>query len=290
MLRHRIYLTCFLIAVLLVSGTVFSQRKGGEVTVTRCWQFPAENVVGLATNGKDIFAAADGARVFALSAKGEKLWQTELGGEITSDVVIENGLVVVTTRSAANVLTINHLSEATGLPVAASTDPDPPAVKQGSSDKSGASASVGDVIILGDDAGLVTSLSGSGPVWKFKTGGGISAVIPVGDKFVVISRDDFVYSLYASNGGLQWKRRLQGRVGHYALGKGFLFVSSLDQHGASFIDLSTGRVAGQIVLGGDEQVISDPVVIGDNFVVATSTGMDGYSLSGCGQIETVPKP
>ena len=288
MLRHYKYLKSFLIAVLLVNGTVFSQRKGGEVTVTRCWQFPSENVIDLATNGRDIFAAADGAHVFALSAKGEKLWQTELGGEITSDVAIENGLVVVTTRSAANVLTINHLSAATGLPLAASPDSDPPAIKQSSSDKP--SASVGDAIILGDDAGLVTSLSGSGPIWKFKTGGGVSAVIPVGDRFVVISRDDFVYSLYASNGGLQWKKRLQGRVGHYALGKGFLLVSALDQHGATFIDLTSGRVAGQIVLGADEQVASDPVVIGDNFIVATGDGIGGYSLSGCGQKETAPKP
>jgi hypothetical protein len=71
-------------------------------------------------------------------------------------------------------------------------------------------------------------------------------------------------------------------VGHYALGKGFLFVSSLDQHGASFIDLSSGRVAGQIILGGDEMVSSDPVVIDDTFIVATSAGLSGYSIAGCG--------
>jgi outer membrane protein assembly factor BamB len=287
MLRHRKSLPFLLIAVLLVSGTVFSQRKGGEVTVSRCWQFPAENVIDLASNGRDIFAAGEGGRVFALSAKGEKLWETDLGGDISSDVGIEKGFVVVTTRSAANAIAINRLSQATGLPATASADPDPPTEKI---QNSAASAKVGDVVILGDDAGLVTSLSGSGSVWKFKTGGGISAVIPDGDVFIVISRDDFIYSLYAKNGALQWKRRMPGRIGHYALGKGFLFVSALDQHGASFIDLVTGRVAGQIVLDGDQQVLTDPVVIDDNFIVAAVSGISGYSLSGCGQKETASEP
>ncbi len=286
MLRHCKYLTSFLIAVLLVSGTVFSQRKGGEVPITRCWQFPAENVIDLATNGLDIFAATDGGHVFAVSSKGEKLWQTDLGGEVTSGIELVNGFVVVTTRSAANVVTINRLSRATGLPASGSpADANSLTSGPGSADKprsASTAVAVNDIVILGDEAGLVTSLSGSGPVWKFKTGGGISAIIPVGDGFVVISRDDFVYSLYASNGGLQWKRRLQGRVGHYALGKGFLFVSSLDQHGASFIDVTSGRVAGQIILNGDDQVVTDPAVIDDNFIVTTGEGISDYSLSACG--------
>jgi hypothetical protein len=152
------------------------------------------------------------------------------------------------------------------------------------------SANAGDTVILGNDAGLVTSLSGTGPVWKFKTGGAISAVVAVGDRFVVISRDNFVYSLRARNGGLEWKRRMPGRIAHYAVGKDYLLVSSFDQHGASLIDLATGRVAGQLVLDGDNEVGLDPVVLADKFVIATNGGLSGFSISGCGQNETVPKP
>lgn len=274
-----------MIAVLLACGTVFPQRKGGEVTVTRCWQFPAENVIGVVTNGHDIFAAADGGRVFAVSSTGEKLWQSDLGGEIMPGIGSDKGIVAVTTRSTNGNLALQRLSEATGLPASGSSEPDPP--RYGASatpdHNSAATASVGDLIILGNDAGLVTSLSGSGPVWKFKTGGGISAILAVGDEFIVISRDNFIYALHARNGGLEWKRRVQGRIGHYALGKGFLFVSSLDQHGASLIDLTSGRVAAQIVLTDEDQIITDPVVLGDRFIVATNGGLREFSLSGCGQ-------
>jgi|GEM_PF-2671831 len=289
MLRHCKSLVFFSIAVLLVSGTVFSQRKTGEVAVTRCWQFPAANVIALATNWRDIFAGAEGGRVFAISANGEKLWQTELGGELVPAIGVSKGFVIVSTRSAVGVVVSHQLSAATGVPTAASGDPAPPA-RSATSDNTTASASSGDIVILGNDAGLVTSLSGTGPVWKFKTGGAISAVIPVGDRFVVISRDNFIYSLHARNGGLEWKRRMPGRIAHYAVGKGYLLVSSFDQHGASLIDLGTGRVAGQIVFEGDDQIGLDPIVVADKFVIATNVGLSGYSLSGCGQKETVPKP
>ena len=273
MLRHCKYLKPLLIAVLVVSGTVFSQRKGGEVTVTRCWQFPAENVIDLATNGRDIFAATDGGHILAVSSRGEKLWQTDVGGEIASEITVAGEYLIVPPGP-------RWLSLKSGLPIAAPRLYDPP-LPVISPNATTASTSGREGLVVGNDAGLVTSLSGSGPVWKFKTGGGISAIIPVGEEFVVISRDDFVYSLYASNGGLQWKRRLQGRIGHYALGKGFLFVSSLDQHGASFIDLTNGRVAGQIILNGEDLVVTDPAVIDDNFIVATGEGISAYSLSAC---------
>src|SRR6476660_4935991 len=100
MLRRSNYFLSLLIAVLLFSGAAFSQRTGGEVAVTKCWQFPAENVIDVATNGHDIFTI-DGGRILAVSSKGEKLWQTDLGGEVLPDLKLENGMAVVTTRSAS---------------------------------------------------------------------------------------------------------------------------------------------------------------------------------------------
>ena len=279
MLRLRNFLIFIIASVLVTSGPTLAQPKGNpEVTITRCWQFPAEDVLGLASDGRDVFAAADGARVFALSAKGEKLWQTDLGGEAVPDLRFDHGAIGVTTRAASGALTANRLSPATGVPISGSGEP---AGTGKSSETPNTKASAGDVVILGDNAGMVTSLSGGGPVWRFKTGGAISAVIPVGDDFIVISRDNFVYALHAKNGALAWKRRTQGRIGHFGVGKSVLFVSSLDQPGATFIDLATGRVAGQLILSGDEQVIADPVVVDDDFVIATSLGVTDYSLDAC---------
>jgi len=281
MLRHRTCFQLLLIVILLISGTGFSQRKGTEVSVTKCWEFPAEDLTNIATNGRDVFAAKQGGHVFALSSKGEKLWQTDLGGDVISGLKLGGNVILVTTRGSSGGLGFNRLSVATGLPEGGTQPQDRDGEKKTSEDAS-AKVSIGDVVIIGNDAGLVTSLSGNGPVWKFKTGGGISAVIPFEDKFLVISRDNFVYALRSKTGGLEWKRRTQGRIGHYALGKGILFVSSLDQHGATLIDLNSGRVAGQILLALDDEVVSDPVFIGDDLILATSAGLVDYSLAACG--------
>jgi hypothetical protein len=289
MLRHVVFSQFFITAVLLVSGSVSSQRNTAEVSMTKCWQFPAQGILGLTTNGRDIFSATEGGHMVAVSSKGEKLWQTDLGGEIVPLLKVEGDEVWVTTRSSSGSLASSRLSATTGLPASMAKDSRLESNKN-RSDEIETKASIGDLIILGDNAGLVTSISGSGPVWKFKTGGGISAVVPFEDKFIIISRDNFVYALRAKNGGLEWKRRTQGRLGHYAIGKGFLFVSSLDQHGGTILDLASGRVAGQIVLNADEQVLTDPIILGDELILATDNGLTNYSLGACGASESGSTP
>jgi outer membrane protein assembly factor BamB len=282
MLRHSTYFLNLSIAVLLISGTVFSQSKEAEVSVTKCWEFPALDVVGLATNGREVFVALEQGRVIGLSATGDKLWETELGGHLGAISFDGKDIVAVTSVRSRDGLPINsvarHLAAGTGIPITGSNALD---AKPLFPDDTTAGASSGDTVIVGNASGVVTSLSGNGPVWKFKTGGAISAVIAVDDKFVVISRDNFVYALRAKNGALEWKRRTQGRIGHYAVAKDVLFVSSLDQHGATLIDLDSGRVAAQILLNPEDQVLTDPVVLGDVFAVASGSGLASYSLGSC---------
>ena len=58
---------------------------------------------------------------------------------------------------------------------------------------------------------LISLENGEKDNWKFKTGGSISAILPVGDDLLVVSHDNFVYFLSARNGGLAWKKRLSAR-------------------------------------------------------------------------------
>src|SRR5262249_1755920 len=153
--------------------------------------FPIENVIGLTTNGKDVFAAAEDGRIIALSAAGEKLWQTDLGGDGASDIEIAGEYVIVTRRATAK-----WLLQRSGLPVNAPprserSDPDLPRLPAGMPKDATASVTRSDGVIVGTESGLVSSLAGSGPVWKFKTGGAISAILAVDDEFVVMSRDNF---------------------------------------------------------------------------------------------------
>src|SRR5882724_8151736 len=100
MLRPRNQLITIPLIILLLSSGIFAQdKKGGEATLTKCWQFPAENVIGLATNGSDIFAGLQGGHVVALSAAGQKLWDTDLGGEIATISFGKSEVLVFTVQT-----------------------------------------------------------------------------------------------------------------------------------------------------------------------------------------------
>ena len=283
MFRHTSFVLTTLISITFGPIALAAQLKpSGETVLSRCWQFPAENITGLITSNGQIVATAQGGRVFSLSATGDKVWETDLGGEVEPALRIADGLLVVATRSGDGGPVVRRLSIQTGLPVNSSTGSganSPPATGPGPSSKT----SVEGVEIIGDDHGRVTAstVAGDDPVWTFKTGGAVSTVLGVDDGVIVISRDNFVYSLNAKNGGLRWKRRLQGRVTYYAIYGSYLLVTSVDQHGASMIDTGSGRVIAKVVVGSDEDLLTAPVVVPDGFVLATEAGISGYSVSGC---------
>ena len=60
-----------------------------------------------------------------------------------------------------------------------------------------------------------------------------------------------------------------------------LIAAALDQHGASAIDLGSGRLVGQISLGSEDEVVANPVGIKDRFILATSNGIVAYSAGAC---------
>lgn len=296
MFRHTSFVLITLISITFGSTALAAQSKpSAETVLSRCWQFPAENITGLIASSGQIVATVQGGRVFSLSATGDKLWETDLGGEFEPAISTAGGQVVVATRSGAGVPVLRRLSIQTGLPVNSSTEigaSAPPAMGPDPS----STTSVEGMEILGDDHGRVTALTveGNDPVWTFKTGGAVSAVLAVDDGVIVISRDNFVYSLNAKKGGLRWKRRLQGRVTYFATYGGYLLVTSVEQHGASLIDTASGRVVGKVVLGSDEDLLTAPVVVSDGFVLATEAGISEYSLSRCsfqnesGPVTSVP--
>jgi outer membrane protein assembly factor BamB len=105
--------------------------------------------------------------------------------------------------------------------------------------------------------------------------------MPIGSGFLVLSRDNFAYSLSARNGTLRWKKRLPGRVAHFVVSDGKLLVSTLDQHGASLVDISTGRLVGQIPFQSDEELVTDPVALDKRFVVATGRAISSFAPGIC---------
>lgn len=98
-----------------------SNRANDEVTLSKCWSFPVEDGKMLTASGSRIFVGSNGAQVNALSPDGKKLWATELGGEVVSNLrASEGGVFLVTSvvnsesvRSGGG--TLRFLSKETGI-------------------------------------------------------------------------------------------------------------------------------------------------------------------------------
>jgi len=347
----------------LMTTTVFGQTKpSGEVDVTKFWTYSLgeETGVALASDGNHVFLGLGSSRVEELSIDGKKMWSTELGGDISSNILaLAGGLFIVTSvssdagRSAGGVL--RSLSKETGITnwtlklpdaekhflggfngslvivsksgVIQSIDTQNGKVKWRREITEGFAAepafeggkvivatiakqifvvslasgeidsmrkvpygitAIGKIpsadIVAGDDRGNLSSLvSGSEkPYWSFKSGGEISSVFTVGEHLVVTSHDNFVYFLLGRNGGLVWKKRLTGRVAQISTyADHFALITSIDDHGSILVDLSNGKVAGQIALSEDENLVEPPVVSNGLIFVLTNKAAYGFCLNGC---------
>lgn len=121
-----------LLAVVLLSATAASAqgRPGGEIGALKCWSYTADATASplqIAAAGTRLYIAFDDASIDALATDGKKLWSSELGGEIASNLLPrENGLLVVTASAAASgprEYKLRVLSLETGIPSSAMTLP-----------------------------------------------------------------------------------------------------------------------------------------------------------------------
>jgi outer membrane protein assembly factor BamB len=373
MLRDSLIKIPLLLAICAASQAppIFTQpkQKLAEIDVAKCWSYPLADEAGaeLATDSTRVYAGSAGARIETLSLDGKKMWATELGGEIRSNLLAtDSGLYLVTAtilpaeKTVENVL--RSLSKETGitnwtvnLPAASQhfigTFKDTvivvsaTGVVQSIDARSGAlrwkreiadgftgkptfsdnevyiassakqlfeialasgeidsmrklpnaitaiGKTPGGALIVGDDHGNLFSFADTRekPAWSYKSGGEISAIFTVDDHLLVTSHDNFVYFLVSRNGGMAWKKRLSGRVSQIAtyLDR-YALMSSSEDHGAVFADLSTGKTAGQIALAANEDLRFNPVISNGLIIILTSEAVSAFRPGGCtGKKETV---
>ncbi len=352
-----------LICLFLVTVPAVGQAiPEGEIDVTKCWSYPiGEKGTGLISDGSRVFLGSTGANVEALSFDGKKMWSSELGGEISSNILpLDNSILLVTSSVSSNEeksvgSVLRSLSKETGITNFTLKLPDAErhflsgfkgsvivisknGVIQSIDTKSGGVkwkreiaegfagepvftvskvlsattgkqifgislvsgeidsmrkvpynvASLGETasgeIIVGDDRGNISSLIGSleKPYWKFKTGGQISHIFAIGEYVLAASHDNFVYYFQSRNGDVTWKKRLSGRVLQVGnIMDRFALITSFDENGAVFTDLSNGKVAGRIAFGEGEIPVFQPSSFNGMIFVLTNRAAYAYSLNGC---------
>lgn len=114
------------ICVLWLTMTVLSvagqTKPSSEADISRCWTYAlGDTAQTLATDGARLFIGLEGAKVEALSPDGKRLWSTDLGGAIRSNVLPTDGGLVMVTATATTASegapdnTLRFLSKETGI-------------------------------------------------------------------------------------------------------------------------------------------------------------------------------
>lgn len=353
-------------AIFAVAASVLSfgqNSPSGELTATRCWAYDTGEKVPLsvAADAGRVLIGSAGAVVESIGPDGQKLWSTELGGEISSNVLpadvavflvtssspsdaskagpgtlrslsVDTGVTAWTRgigeaerhflhRSEARILavstngTIHSIDIATGEVnwkreiaagfagrplfgntsiIVASTGKQIFVLNKQSGEiesvrrlphpVTALGISAAGEVIAGDERGNITSLfNGSDKVnWRFKSGGAISSIIETGQGLLAASHDNFVYNLVGRNGNVVWKRRLAGRAAHVIdIEDRYALISSTEDNGAAIVDLTSGKVMGQIAFSEGERLADKPVFSNSLIVAVTDRAAYAYSLSGC---------
>ncbi len=353
--------TIFCLCFLIVFGSHFpaagQDGDAYEADLARCWSFALNEGAGSALAAEEgrVFIAAGPGRVLALSADGKPLWSADLGGSISSNLLLTSGgvLLVSSPSGQTGSSILRSLSKETGITiwtkkvpgapvhnllsvngtgiiaagnsllafepltgaVAWSRDisaihPAGPVVSNGRlvlgsgervisvSPENGATESLRNVkrpvaafaagpygeLFLGDERGDLQTFAGTAPrpVWRFRMGGSITSVIPVGGRLITASNDNFIYSMDVRKGGVEWKRRFAGRITAVTLiSPRHLLVSAAEDTSPLIIDLVTGRSAGRIAFDDGEFMATGPVTADGTVYLVTGTAVYGYRLNGC---------
>lgn len=142
------------------AGDAVAQKPGASpLTIRKCWQYDLNGTRPLSAVAKsdNLYIAEDGGRLTAISlVGGRRLWSTELGGDVQSNLALSGSNIYVVSTSAAEKarVRLRSLSIATGL---TNREIELPA---------------GQNVWLGSDAGKVIAAMGNGQLIAFDTNSG----------------------------------------------------------------------------------------------------------------------
>ena len=169
----KLVLLC-LFACLGASNGAFAQsRSGSELDLSKCWEYVgAVSASLLAVDNEHIYIGSKEGRVEAISVDGKKIWESEFGGTVNSNLLPLNGGLMVVTSNV-------------------STDPS----KQVSSK----------LRLLSKETGIMNwgiTLSG-GSAYYLGT---------FGPSAIIVSYDGLIRSVDVKTGEIKWQRQVGAKV------------------------------------------------------------------------------
>lgn len=182
-------------------------KKQNLAPLKECWKYPTTDLgkQRMASNAANVYFAEEGARVSAVSIEtGKKIWSTELGGEIVSNILINGSSVFVVTRTipesgkANQPAQLRSLSTETGITSFMSELASYEDVTLG--------FSAGKIIIVTAEADIIAIDAKSGEIaWKRQLGGSLSALPVFSDDEIELATDEkTVFVVSAGDGDIRF--------------------------------------------------------------------------------------
>ncbi len=207
------YIFAIILAPLLAAFVVAGQEKPveAEIVATKCWAYEIQAGRRVVSDGMRIFVATAEAKVEAVSMDGRKLWSSEMGGEIASNLLVTDSGVFVasaTTPTAEKAATasLRLLSRDTGITSLAIKLPD---AAQHFFERSG------DAMIVVSENGTIQSIdSKSGAIrWKREIAERFVGEPYFGvEKVIVASTAKQLFTVTLASGEIESMRKLTAQA------------------------------------------------------------------------------
>lgn len=219
-------------------------------------------------------------------------WESSIGSENIFEVLFDEKYIYLKLE-IGNEIKIKKISKLTGITI----EETPSLTKKEESNenllkyehliKNPSSLLIKDkVFFLGNNFGDIVSLENISEktIWKGKTGGKITSIIPIGEnKILVNSLDNFLYLFSNKNGNLIWKKRMPDRI--YKKPKIYqdeiLLITNSADSSVFLIEIRSGKTANLISLPENVGEISDSILIKDKLIISTDKGVFAYNQGSC---------
>ena len=107
----RITILFAVCSVFLCPGTFGQKKVDVEVDVAKCWSYSLSESSGerITADESRVFVGLEGARIEALSRDGKKIWSSEFGGEISSNIIATKDNLFLVTSAVSDENTSSNL-------------------------------------------------------------------------------------------------------------------------------------------------------------------------------------
>ena len=136
-------------------------------------------------------------------------------------------------------------------------------------------------LITGDDKGLITAEKPDNSyIWSLRVGGAVTSILGSGKNIFVNSKDNFVYSINAISGKINWKYRLSGRMRYTNLQiEDMIILFPGEKDSILFVNKEDGKLLNQIDFPENVFIGGQPAIKFGTVWLPTNAGI--FSLIPC---------